>query len=75
MSHLRQPYLFAATIWLQVTTLLVSAKNGRRICKQPLPGGPPDGPRPIGTGKGMQSLAYRNVSMSDFGTRMAARFF
>jgi uncharacterized protein (TIGR03435 family) len=52
--------------------VLVLGKNGPKNLPTAAASGPPDGPRPLGAGKGLQSLAYKNVSMPDFGDRLGA---
>jgi uncharacterized protein (TIGR03435 family) len=51
--------------------VLVPGKNGPRNLQTAV-GGAADGPRPVGAGKGIQSLAYRNVTMAEFAVRLGA---
>jgi uncharacterized protein (TIGR03435 family) len=55
---------------LPVTELAVG-KNGPKNLQPAAEDGPPDGPRPISSGKAIWSLIYKNVSMADFCERLA----
>jgi uncharacterized protein (TIGR03435 family) len=52
--------------------VLIAAKNGPKNLAPAAGSGPPDGPRPVGAGKGVHPLAYKNVSLPDFAERLGA---